>query len=233
MQELADNLALVELEKWAGEYNIAHKISVHRNRNDFWWTNTDRINNNVATGYTFMGANDPFPMSLKQFIGNPTVDVKNICVSFKMTMSSKNADQIINSKLELTANPIGAVHKPWNIFAQSQSVPVVYGVYKPEGFNEAYLANKKLKPSLTELSFMTSDEMKKLPQPLSYEKSKRTDWNIDVVDIRVFDGTDNLVAKFTEYENVELGTSAVMLSLIGPDIAKNLNFIKTVMLTYK
>lgn len=242
MQEVNDVSGIIELEKWMAEHNCKAIVSVHKNRNDFWWTKEERQHHNVATGYSFCGAGDPYPMTLHSYItsnSKPTptshersaFNVKNVYVDIKFTMSTKNADQLVNNKLNLTANPMGGYHSSWTIYKDTKRVPVTYGIYKPEGFIEAYLANKKLKPNLSELKFATKSQI----TPLEFEdmkvsfQGKREKWDTDVVDIRAFDEPHNLIHKFTEYEDVDSGTSTVTLSLIGPDIIKNLDYIKGIL----
>jgi len=139
-------------------------------------------------------------------------------------MSTNNATEIVkNSNLNLTANPMGKYHKTWSISKDFKFVPVTYGVYKPEGFAEAYAAMRKLKPNLSELSFATR---KVEPEKIKTEKDK---WDTDIVDIRLFDGVNNLVQKYTETEEIETGTCSVTLSLVGPDVSKNIDYIKAIL----
>ena len=149
-------------------------------------------------------------------------DDSKLFVDIEFTMSIKNAEAIKNHKLILTPNKVGKYLPTWNISKCNKSIPYLAGIYKKEGFDNAFNALRKLKPNLTEKDF-------------AYTKNyDGYGWDLDLVEYNLFEGkTDKLLDTIISYETVETGVSIVRLSLLICDIKNNFDYIKSILSVYK
>ena len=141
----------------------------------------------------------------------PAQDSKNVQVSITFPMSKANAVLVTNSKLSLTKNTYGNTLTTWRTDEKHEGVYYTCGVYKKDGFDEAFRSMQKLKPTLSEKDFA-----------MQYDE-----WDEDLVDVRLYD-TNDCIAIERKYDYISTGIMMVTLTLLEIDIMNNLHFIKNI-----
>lgn len=142
----------------------------------------------------------------------PAWDSKDVSVSITFPMSKENAKSILDSKLSLTKNMYDKTLTPWTTQEKTEYLYYTCGVYKKEGFDEAYKTMHKLKPHLTEKDF-------------AYDYND--EWDADLVDIRLYD-TNDCIATTNKYECINTNIMMVTLTLLEIDVQNNMHFIKNI-----
>lgn len=180
----------------------------------FWLTQDQRNKLTGAIGY-----GGPFCHDKK------IASDSDVVINIKFETSDDLVDKIVQIPFELTRNKVDKPLKLWDICGNTRSVRNKYGVYKRQGFDEAFFAMKKLKPNLTENQFATE----------KYDEFINDDYNnicydTDLVDIRLYDNDTNIVETIFKTDYIVTGTSTVNLSILKTDLQTNLHRILTLLM---
>lgn len=134
-------------------------------------------------------------------------------------MADTIADQIKNHQLIVSCNHFGESYPTWKIHKLPEAIPYKCGVYKVTGFDEALNALRVLKPNLTDKEFVYNNEECK--------------WDTDLTILRLYDGSENCLDTYTNYESINSNKSIVELTLLCLDIKNNFQYIKNILSAYK
>jgi hypothetical protein len=154
----------------------------------------------------------------------PISSSDRVNVMFRFIMSNEKAQKIKTHQLKTIPYISGETLKIWDIFNIKERMPYCCGVYKCEGFDRAYNAMKILKPNLTEKEFA---------QHNSCSSEKNNMWDIDLVKLELYHGSEDCIETYTDYELIDTGKSHVNLRLRMIDIPHNIEFIKAILSSQK
>jgi hypothetical protein len=205
---------LLDLKDWMTKNQCRCKVSLNQCEPNFWRTEDERRRYVVTGCYGPRGFISPEEAAKWKL--RPIMDSKQVIVNIQFIMSTKNAEKIKNTKLELTPNNVGEYLNMCMVYPSRERIPYTCGVYKREGFDDAYNALKVLKPNLTEEEFARNNKR----------------WDLDLVECRLFDGMDKCIETSIQDEVVDVGKSQVYMTLLEIDIKKNMEFIKTILTAY-
>jgi hypothetical protein len=207
--QIVESKHLLDLKYWMKNKNCKCKVHITRCSPFFWMTKQEEelISSKGGVGWRGHSIGNP----------KPIVETKYIMITMTFQMSAKNAEIIKNTKLECTPNNRGEYLTTWKINPVTETISCTCGVYKRDGFDQAFNSMKILKPELTEKDFA---------------KNGYGDHDNDLVECRLFGGFDKCIDTYTKHENVETSKCLVSMSLLEIDIEKNMEFIKTLLSAY-
>ena len=214
---IVESSDILELKQIIQSKDVKCKVILHHCDPSFWLTKreiTEKYGcitggtSNVATGYK--------PISIQEAEEKnkirPIADGKMVLVTITFTMPSKDFETIQSQKFDLTINYVGKTYNLWHKEKIYIKVPYTCGVYKIEGFDNAFNNVKLLNPHVTEKQF-------------AYDEEKEV-WDSNLTEIKLYNGDDGCINKITKYKNINSEKITVSLTLLSIDIKNNIEHIE-------
>jgi hypothetical protein len=218
---IVESETLLQLKQWLFDINCQCKVTLTHCDPYFFLTKEERRNMTGPIG--LIGAVGAPGYRSQEEIEEwertrPIANIERICVTFQFIMSNEKAEEIKSHELLVTPNELGDIIPIWQITNIQEYTFYTCGIYKREGFDDAYNAIKRLKPSLTEEEFAFNRD---------------SQWDSDLVDIKLYHGSDNCLDTNLICDRIKSAKSNVRLTLRAIDIDKNLEYIKVILSAYK
>ncbi len=199
IKETDDMLALKELVLKRSDTDLAIQVSLVGPT--FWMEPSESNRRDGEYGWT--GPSEiGVPTSSR-----PYFEDKFITVGIKFTYPTNK--ELSFDGFVATVNPSGYSLTQLGRQPQTKVESELYGVYKKEGFDEAYAALCKMKRNLTELDFASDDDC----------------WDDDLVNKRPFTDDEGCLTTYTRSKYVPSGFDNVSVLILGFDIAQNMDFL--------
>lgn len=208
---------VLKLKHYIESNHIKCSITLQHCDPIFWETPVERTNRRGAVGARGL----THATSKEWELSRPIEKDENVSISLRFIMADTIAEQIKNHHLLVSRNHFGESYPTWKIHKLPEAIPYTCGVYKITGFDEAYNALRILKPTLTEKQFAYNDN------------EDQNEWDTDLTTIKLYEGPENCLDKFTIYESVNTNKSIVELTLLCIDIKNNFEYIKNILSAYK
>lgn len=219
-----DDKIVDELKCWLKDYNVQALVTLEH-CDPYFWLTTEQINS-LQGPVGLIGARGPIrpsgatgprgpsgPRTEFTVDERPVVGPASVVVSIKFILSNEHAEQLKSHKLNLTTNPRGETLPTWRIMRNQKQSSYCCGVYKREGFDNAFNAMKILKPHLTPETFAMVEY----------------DYDTYLVSLEPFHGHDNCLTTFRSSTNIDDVESTVILRLSAPDVLSNIKYLTTLL----
>jgi hypothetical protein len=214
LTRIVETEELFQLKQYIQEHGVKCKVILSNCGPYFWLTTSERSSLKGDVGLIGNVNWTPGGESIVRSIAEPKR--VSVCIEFKVT--NTQAEKIATHKLSLTANYNGEYLPVWSINRITERVSYTCGVYKREGFDNAYHALKVLITDLTEEKFAKAD----------YGEGE-SGWNPMIVQLKTFDSSDRCLTTYVDYEYVETEYSNVRMTLLSIDIPENMDYIKEIL----
>ena len=230
---IVESVTLSQFKQWLHEKKCKCKIVVSHCDPYFLLTKEQRRNLTGPIGPAgCMGAVGPVGSRTADIKGweesRPIAEIERLCVTIEFTMSNEKAEEIKSHKLVVTPNETGDTIPTWQIINIPEYAYYACGVYKRDGFNDAYNAIKRLKPNITEQQFA-----KNFHYDCENSNDIDDEWDKDLVDIKLYNGNSDCLMTGLKCDNIKSAKSRVRMTLRAIDLDKNLEYIKTILSAYK
>ena len=215
--KISETPAILDLKSFISDSKINCQVNINLADAYFW--STDRSGPSGARGPC--GPLGPNDCGSSDWIDTRRIaEDKDVLIAITFTTATSLVELYKSHSLILTKNTFGETYKTWSDSEISEYVYCTYGVYKKSGFDAALNAIKVLKSSCTEIE-------------LAAGFSEYDDWDLDFVDVRLYDKDTDCIKTFTRCESVKTGKSNITLSLLACDLINNMDYIKKTLSTYQ
>ena len=215
--KISETPAILDLKSFISDSKI--KCQVNINLADAYFWSTDRSGPcGVRGARGHCGSNGP--TSSDWVDSRKVAEDKDVSVTITFTTATRLGELYKTHSFILTKNIFGETYKTWEVSEITEYIYYTCGVYKKPGFDAAFNAIKVLKPTCTEKEFATGF-------------SEYDDWDLDFVDVRLYDKDTDCITTFIKPEPVKTGKSNITLSLLACDLINNMDYIKKTLSTYQ
>jgi hypothetical protein len=222
---IVESVDVLELKQIIQSKGVECKVLLHHCDSDFWLTKREANQrsscsvfgtNNLVTGKSnlVLSQNPEERNDMR-----PIADDKMVLITITFSVGSEGFENVKSHKFDLTTNYLGNTYNLWCTSKIYVKVPYICGVYKVEGFDEAFNDVKQLNQNMTEKQFAYDDEEEM--------------WNSDLTEIKLYNGGSRCIDKITKYKNIDSGKLNVSLTLLSIDVKNNLEYIEKIFSSLK